>query len=314
MKMKDKEQIIFTPGLDSRSLKMDYYNIDNMVIVGTTGSGKTTALNAIVKSMIESNSSEYLQLVMFDGTNNTNESPFFNQTRITPFTELQRHLAFTPDMFYHNVFGLVENLSRVVRTCCGDLGEKNDFLDRNKCVHVPGTIVVVINNFDALPKYIQLYVWYTMMWESNQVKFILTGQSERPFKDYLDRVRYRLITRVDDNASNILLGCNIASRRADKYGSCWFYDINEPDTYTKHIVSFTPDSLLNRMMKSYASGKPSNNRLLNKYYSVSAADYSKSSCDMREVISEVFKVDGRALYEDFIKIANAGFEKNNIIE
>ena len=60
MKMKDKEQIIFTPGLDSRSLKMDYYDIDNMVIVGTTGSGKTTALNAIVKSMIESNSSEYL--------------------------------------------------------------------------------------------------------------------------------------------------------------------------------------------------------------------------------------------------------------
>lgn len=314
MKTKDRERIIFTPGLDSRSLKMDYYDIDNMVIVGTTGSGKTTALNAIVKSMIESNSSEYLQLVMFDGTNNTKESPFFNQMRITPFTELQRNLGFVTGMFYHNVFHLVETLSRVVRTCSMDQGEKSDFLDRTKSVHVPGTIVVVINNFDTLPKYIQLYVWYTMMWESSQVKFILTGQSERPFKDYLDRVRYRLITRADDSTSNILLGCNIASRRADKYGSCWFYDINEPDTYTKHIVSFTPDSLLNRMMKSYASGKPSNNRLLNKYYSVGAADYSQCSCDMREVISDVFKVDGKALYEDFIEIANAELDKSNVTD
>lgn len=310
MKMKDKEQIIFTPGLDSRSLKMDYYDIDNMVIVGTTGSGKTTALNAIVKSMIESNSSEYLQLVMFDGTNNTNESPFFNQTRITPFNELQRNLGFVKGMFYHRVFCLVENLSRVVCTCCSDLGEVSDFVDRNKSVHVPGTIVVVINNFDALPKYIQLYVWYIMMWESSQVKFILTGQSERPFKDYIDSVRYRLITRADDNASNILLGCNIASRRADKYGSCWFYDINEPDTYTKHIVNFTPDSLLNRMMKSYASGKPSNNRLLKKYYSVGAIDYSEHSCDMREIISDMFKVDGKALYEEFIKIANEEVDRH----
>ena len=70
MKTKDRELTIFTPGLDSRSLKIDYFDIDNMVIVGVTGSGKTTALNAIVKSMMESNDSKYLQLVMFDSSNN----------------------------------------------------------------------------------------------------------------------------------------------------------------------------------------------------------------------------------------------------
>lgn len=301
MKMKDKEQIIFTPGLDSRSLKMDYYDIDNMVIVGTSGSGKTTALNAIVKSMIESNNSEYLQLVMFDGSNNVNESPFFSTSRITPFTQLQSYLGFCPKMFYHEVFSLLQTLNIVVTCINGDLGEEPSFgLREGKLI--PGKIVVVINEFEALPLYLQYLTRMILGWGSSQVKFILTGQSERPFKDFIQNIRYRLTTRVEDKTSNLLLGCNIGSRRADKYGTCWFYDINEPDTYTKHIVNFVPESLLNRMMKTYASGKEPNNKLLSKYHAAAAVD--SRYLNNIQVMSEIYKIDAQALFEDFLNIAN----------
>ena len=305
MKMKDKEQIIFTPGLGSQSLKMDYYDVDNMVIVGTTGSGKTTALNAIVKSMIESNNSEYLQLVMFDGSGNVNESPFFSTTRITPYTELQRYLGISPKMFYHEVYSLLHGLYAMSLVTDGDLGEVPGFgFDKSKLL--PGKIVVVINEFEALPTYLQYLTRLIIMRDSPQIKFILTGQSERPFKDFIKNIRYRLTTRVEDKASDVLLGCNIGSRRADKYGSCWFYDITEPDIYSKHVVNFTPDSLLNRMMKTYASGKVSNPKLLLKYRKASCANYKHDNTDT--IIQEIYNVDIKVLLDEFTKVANAGFE------
>lgn len=302
MKMKDKEQIIFTPGLDSRSLKMDYYDVDNMVIVGTIGSGKTTALNAIVKSLMESNSSEYLQLVMFDGSNHVTESPFFSTTRITPFTELQRYLGVSPAMFYHEVHTLLTGLYCMVSTVDGDLGEVPS-LDMLTTKLLPGKIVVVINEFEALPDYLKYMIKFIIKQNNPQVKFILTGQSARPFKDFITDIRYRLTTRVDDATSDVLLGCNIGSKRADKYGSCWYYDVTEPDTYTKHIVNFTPESLLNRMMKTYASGKVSNPKLLIKYRNVSNMKDANSRIDT--VIKQVYGVDIEALREEFFNIANA---------
>ena len=302
MKTKDRERIIFTPGLDSRSLKMDYYDIDNMVIVGTTGSGKTTALNAIVKSMIESNDSEYLQLVMFDGSGNVSESPFFSTTRITPYTELQRYLGVSQQMFYHEVYSILHGLYWVVSAVDGDLGEVPAF-GTSEPKLLPGKIVVVINEFEALPTYLKYLIRLIIRRHSPQVKFILTGQSERPFKEFISDIRYRLTTRVNELTSDILLGCNIGSKRADKYGSCWFYDITEPDDYNKCIVSFTPESLLNRMMKTYASGKVSNPKLLLKFRRV------QNSRNMYEyanqAISDIYGVDVKALLYEFSEIANA---------
>lgn len=300
MKTKDKELTIFTPGLDSRSLKMDYFNIDNMVIVGTTGSGKTTALNAIVKSMMESNDSKYLQLVMFDGANNDYESPFFNQRRFTPHTKLQS-IFNTPDMFYLEVYELLHTLLAVASTVVHTFGEECDGAT-GQVKLIPGAIVVVINEFEALPEYLRYLVRLIIRRNSPQVKFILTGQSERPFKDFISNIRYRITTRVNDETSNILLGCNIGSRRADKYGTCWFYDSEEPDTYSKHVVNFIPESLLNRMIKTYSSNKEPNSLLLHKYYvmGVENRDYDKTN----QCIERMYKVNVKALLDDFLKVSN----------
>ena len=300
MKMKDKERIIFTPGLDSRSLKMDYHDVDNMVIVGNTGSGKTTALNAIVKSMIESNSSEYLQLVMFDGSNDVNESPFFTTTRITPYTELQRYLGTSPKMFYHDIFSILHGLHWVASSVDGDLGEIPAFGTIGPKL-IPGKIVVVINEFEALPMYLQYLVRLIIKRNSPQVKFILTGQSERPFKEFIKDIRYRLTTRVDNSTSDFLFGCNIGSKRADKYGTCWFYDVTEPDVYTKHIVNYIHDSLLNRMMKTYSSGKVSNPKLLLKFRRMIPSE-NRYDC-ANNAIRDIYGVDVEALLDEFNKIA-----------
>lgn len=300
MKTKDRELTIFTPGLDSRSLKMDYFDIDNMVIVGVTGSGKTTALNAIVKSMMESNDSKYLQLVMFDGFNNVCESPFFNSRRITPHTELQS-IFLNQNMFYHELYNLLHTLLMVANSVVYSVGEEYHGLTEYPKL-VPGVIVVVINEFEALPEYLRYLVRLIIRRKSPQVKFILTGQSERPFKDFISDIRYRITTRVDDEASNTLLRCNIGSRCADKYGTCWFYDSEEPDYYSKHVVNFTPESLLNRMMKTYSSGKESNSLILAKYYSVrlEKKDYEMTN----QFMEEIYKVDIKTLLDDFLKIAN----------
>lgn len=300
MKTKDRELTIFTPGLDSRSLKMDYFNIDNMVIVGSTGSGKTTALNAIVKSMMESNDSKYLQLVMFDGSNNVCESPFFNTNRITPYTKLQSTFV-TPEMFYHEVYELLHTLLTVASSTVYSIGEDcNGATGHAKLVS--GVIVVIINEFEALPEYLQYLVRLILRRNSPQVKFILTGQSERPFKDFISDIRYRLTTRVNDEASNTLLGCNIGSRCADKYGTCWFYDSEEPDRYSKHVVNYTPESLLNRMMKIYSSSKESDSLVLDKYYSVRS--YSKDYTTTNQSIESIYNVNEKALLDKFFKIAN----------
>lgn len=300
MKTKDKELTIFTPGLDSRSLKMDYFDIDNMVIVGGTGSGKTTMLNTIVKSMIDSNDSKYLQLVMFDGGNNVCESPFFNQRRITPYTELQR-IFIMPSMFYHEVYNLLHTLLTVASSVVQPVGEEWNVVTGHRKL-VPGVIVVIINEFEALPEYLRYLIRFIIRRKSPQVKFILTGQSEKPFKDFISDIRYRVTTRVDDEASNVLLKCNIGSRCADKYGTCWFYDSEEPDCYSKHIINFTPDSLLNRMMKTYSSNKESNSLVLAKYYNVR---YDKKDYDMTDqCMEDIYKVNIKALLEDFLKIAN----------
>ena len=300
MKTKDKELTIFTPGLDSQSLKMDYFNIDNMVIVGTTGSGKTTALNAIMKSMMESNDSKYLQLVMFDGTNNACESPFFNPRRITPHTKLQS-MFISPDMFYLEVHELLHTLLAVASTTVYSIGEYCN-VATGRTELVPGVIVVVINEFEALPEYLRYLVRLIIKRNSPQVKFILTGQSERPFKDFISDIRYRITTRVSDETSNTLLGCNIGSRCADEYGTCWFYDSEEPDSYSKHIVNFTPESLLNRMMKTYSSNKDPNSLLLDKYYivGIETIDYTKTN----QCMEDIYKVDAKALLDDFLKVAN----------
>lgn len=48
MKIKDLERVIFTPGVCRESLTSDYYDVDNTIVVGVTGSGKTTTMQAIM--------------------------------------------------------------------------------------------------------------------------------------------------------------------------------------------------------------------------------------------------------------------------
>ena len=287
MKTKDRELTIFTPGLSSQSLNMDYYEINNMIVSGLTGSGKDTALTAVVKSMIESNKVGKFSYVYIDGMDTHN--PLANSGRITPYKELQLALGYGLPLL--EVYQMLVNLCTVVGTKCEGTDTDPKLVD--------GTLVVIINNFGAMPEYLQLLVRYLMKWtvSSSEMKVIVACQPSECTRDMLENAPYRLCTRLVEEESNRLLGCNIAARRADKYGTAWFYNIEEPDKYTKHVVNYTPDSLLNRMMKTYASGKPSNCRIVHKYRVLECCEFDK---DLRAVLNDLFDVDAYAAYEDLL--------------
>lgn len=281
MKTNDRELTIFTPGLSSRSLKMDYYEIDNMVVTGLCGSGKDTTLTAIVKSMIESNKIGKFSYVFIDACYPHN--PLANANRKTPYNELQIPLDHSRSMQI-----IYDTLLRLISVVVSRI----DPVD-NGTKLVDGTIVVIINNYDSLPEYLKLVVRYLIKRTVNtkQVKVIISGQPSGITKDILDNTRYKLCTRLTDDESNRILGCNIASRLADKYGSVWFNDSEEADVFTKHIVNATPDSFLNRMMKTYASGKQSSCEAVVKFRD---ADTKFMESWLLPALTELF--DENALY------------------
>lgn len=286
MKMKDKELTIFTPGLSSRSLTMDYHNIDNMILTGVTGSGKDTTLNHIVVSMLESNGLGRFSYVMIDSS--PVKSPLANPNRVTPYNELQSEID--EEDYFKSVRELLITLIECARAYLQDYDGSQKY--------VRGSLVLIVNGFGGFPKYIQCLIRYLIFCTRriDTYKVIVSGQPSEISEDMLDVSRYVLATRIDDENSDRLFGCNIASKLSDKYGSVWFHDREEPCVFTKHTVKFTPDSLLNKMMKTYASAKKSGNMSVKKYHHIKSHigifhDYKLNddtmSCILGEPISEI---------------------------
>ena len=296
MKMKDNEQLIFTPGLSSQSLKMDYFKIDNMTVVGQVGSGKDTLINFIVKSMIDSNPTGKLSFVYLDYCAR-GRTPLSNPNRITSYNQLMKEV--NVDKYLLSTRELLTKLSFIP--------EDERVLSKGTA---DGVIVVVINEFDVLPSCLQTLIKAIIKRHSKCecLKFILSVHGAGMLLDILDYIPYRLVTRTTEDGSNSLMRCNIACRCADKYGSCWFYDVNNPDVYNKYKVKFIPESLLNRMMKVYAKGADIENKLVSLYYDV--AD-KKTECELDCRVSELIhsvvsdSVECRELYTSYKKEEDA---------
>ena len=257
MKTKDRELTIFTPGLSSQSLNMDYFEIDHMIIAGTMGSGRQTLVTSIVKSMMESNDVGKVSYIVIDPEGYEN-NPLANAKRITPYNELQRWLQ---SQDYHSIWGVLKLVMESARSWTA--GFDFDRIDSSHSELKKSKLVIVVPNYDKLPEFFRLMLLDIVSHgtgNSGNIKCIISGEDVQCLKHIADKCRYRMVTRVEsDEDSNIILGCNLAHRCSDKFGSVWFRDMDNTDVFTKHVVSFTPDSLLNRMMKTYASGKQSGN-------------------------------------------------------
>lgn len=302
MKMKDKEQIIFTPGLSSRSLTMDYYPIENMLIAGLAGSGKDTAINAIVKGMISSNDIGRFSYVYIDAMDRNN--PLANSSRPTPYNELQSRL------YGEHYLAMVYTV--LCEIICAAISYMGGIDDNPK--YVNGKLVVIVNNFGALPEYLQVLIRYLMYITSKHdvgINVIISAQCSEFTDDMLESAPYRITTRVTEECSEKLLNCNIGARVTEKFGTAWFYNSEDPYNYVHTIVKFTPEPLLNRMMKSYASGKPSNNKIVAKV----AHAYNAEKLIMvstEKFITQVLDMNASSLYEDFLIILDKeGTQRTN---
>lgn len=297
MKMKDKEQIIFTPGLSSRSLTMDYYPIENMLIAGLSGSGKDTAINAIVKGMISSNDIGKFSYVYIDAMDRSN--PLANSSRPTPYNELQSRL------YGEHYLAMVYTV--LCEIICAAISYMGDIDDNPK--YVNGKLVVIVNNFGALPEYLQVLIRYLMYFTSKHdvgINVIVSAQCSEFTDDMLENAPYRLTTRVTEECSEKLLNCNIGARVTEKFGTAWFYNVEDPYNYVHTIVKFTPEPLLNRMMKSYASGKQSNNKIVAKVTHAYNAE-RLITVSASEFITRILSMDPSDLYVDFLN----ALEKEN---
>lgn len=276
MKVKDIERVIFTPGLGRESLTSDYYAVDNMVIVGATGSGKTTTTQAIVKSIIDSNEPDHYSLVYIDMKSH-DSNPMCNTNRIIPTMTLMKYLKESPLEwdYKERVVQFVRHLTLLTWWASRDItGDPDAISMPAKC------LIVVIEEFELLPLLERTLV-LTMMKACPCVKFILSSQNSYCFRDYMDLFEYRIVTRAADAlTSDDILGCNLGYKKADEYGSCWFYCGTTPGVYKKYRVKATPASLLNRLMKAQSgySGQVNPVVLDDAWYQ-----------DNKELVSEYFR-------------------------
>lgn len=249
MKVKDIERVIFTPGLSRESLTSDYYAIDNTVIVGTTGTGKTTTTQAIVKSILDSNEPDTYSLLYLDMTGHET-NPLCNTNRILSSMTLMRYMkeSFPFDTYAERA----EQVIRMLSIAMWWSSRKVPSYDEGEPERPPKLLVLVIDGFDALDELEQKLV-FTMMKACPFVKVIASAQTAKTFKDFLDLFEYKIVTKVHNALdSDIVLGCNLGYKQADKYGSCWFTSESVPGFYRKYGVKMMSTSLLNRYMKTQA--------------------------------------------------------------
>lgn len=248
MKVKGLERVIFTPGLCRQSLTSDYYEMENTVVVGTTGSGKTTLMQAIAKSIIDSNDACNFNMAFFD-LYGYNYNPICNSNRILPCMDIM-HFLFGPEFeglsYEQKVEQFIAHLPLMAKW------EMPDVYDTEASPEERGFLVVMIDGFDRLDKFYQDAVFATMKL-SNKIKFIIGVQSSVTVREYLDEIPYRIVTKsITPGDSDIVLGCNLGYTQADDYGTCWFKDERNPYIYKKYSIECIPNSLLNKMMKVYS--------------------------------------------------------------
>ena len=262
MKIKDFERVIFTPGLCRQSLTSDYYEVENTVVVGTTGSGKSTLMQAIAKSIIDSNDASQFNLAYFD-MYDKEESPLCNPNRIMPCMQIMkciREEAFACLDYNDRVSQFLAYLPMLAKFGMSTVDE-----DEYHAGMRDSMLIVIIDGFDKLGDFYRDAVFATMKL-TNRIKFILGLQSSVLVRDYLDLIPYRIVTRAHSpKDSDKVLGCNLGYTQADAWGTCWFKDERNPFIYKKYEVEYIPNSFLNRVTKVYASGYKNTNSIVVDY-------------------------------------------------
>ena len=232
--MENTEKVVFTPGLSIRSNTKEYKDLDNTLIAGVPGSGLGTLINDMLYAAINANESRRFSYVFIDGRARF-ASPFSNIKRLSTYNLLMSELVESD--YLNSVHKFLETVSMM-------------------SVHytVNEVLLIVIDGFSKLNVETQQLI-RRMLQNAKlnaHVKFwIVADSSLGELREVVDKFRYRIITRCgDEGLSNELLGCNVGARCADKYGTCWFYDKQHPDTYSKLNVCFREDSFYERFLRS----------------------------------------------------------------
>ena len=279
MRMKDYKRVIFTPGLSRESLTSDYYAVDNMVIAGATGSGKTTTIQGIVKSIMDNNEPEEYSLMYIDMKGYAS-NPMCNTNRIIPSMSLmytmQEDIIRTD--YKERAEQFIRHLAMVAQCPSTESENESDLRFNDKF------LIVVIENFEHLDS-LERNLVFTIMSTCEYIKFILSVQDADAVKDYMELFSYRIATRLTTAlASDIILGCNLGYKQADRFGTCWFYYDKVPGIYRKYRVRCVSQPLLNRFMKAQSGYSGPVNRIV-KDYNKSMRDAYRLAADFRRSVN-----------------------------
>ena len=253
MKKEQKQPVVFTPGNCCRIITADtatppssseiLFPLRNTIVAGVMGSGRDTCIDSIIKSLIEENPAGTVSFIYIDTILPT-ASIFSSPKLSTPYNQLMSELDLSN--YNYSARKLLERLISLVVYYT-----EYEFQIPNE------KLVVIVNDYDGMPTYLKELItgMLEIATQNCPIKFILGIQKVSYMGMVLERVPYRITTRVDVDDSYPLMRSDLANTLADKYGSCWAYDTGDPGVYTKHEVTYNSREVLNDFLKNLDSGE-----------------------------------------------------------
>ena len=248
----NKKVVSIMPGLDNtNSLKA--YPLENTFVAGATGSGISVLIQELVVHAVTFNSPKDLQLEWYGNPEYIKGEPFLNPSRVIPHFSNQMHEYDSYDeMFTH----LGKALERVYEWVINphDIEEYNFMHKHLFIVELSNAMFRDVEPLEASHRRCILQALAKMCKYSEHFSVLYYTQYESTITDEL--LKYfdlRLVTRVHENKlSDMLMGCNLASKEKDQYGYVWVSHEKNPYEKLRLSVKFYPDTLVNKYTKVYS--------------------------------------------------------------
>lgn len=215
-----------------------WYPIDNTMISGKTGSGVHTLLNNILVEMIVRHSPNELSLEIYE-----------HEDRQSVWTRCERKpwcMRSQPN----KVKSVCERICQI-KEYLQSGGRYGDYHKRD-CDHVI-VLCDVDYMFDTYPtEFCEAINYIAEHGREFGFYLICVAGYVKTVENLLPYFRYRVGTRLDEDVSNMFMGCNICYNEKTTHGFAWVWDSFYPVTYNKYIVRFYPDTFISKLLKVYS--------------------------------------------------------------
>ena len=227
------------PGYDYSSGDLKAYDLQNTIILGRCGSGIESIVNNIIMNLVQNFSPKEVSIQYFSYIE---DSPWLNENRQIPHFRNQVYGYSKPDA---NA-GVKKCLLDCIRAYNRGIEEDFANVERHNVIMLEVTPSMltdsdIVNAIKTLAR---------ITADDCAVHFILVSRGwNSVLDDIVDCFGLRLITRIDEDISNMFLGCNLASREEEKYGFVWVTETKDFYNKKRLNVPYKPDSFYGKACK-----------------------------------------------------------------